>query len=170
MEPAHSVIGVCSMFGSFIKFHVVLPSPESELNSLSSPKRRRIDNPKSLPPLVANTRNRKDELYNSVIQHLSENGLGWHEPLKYGKFFVSDLCDLLWFIDGHHAVFLSRSYPIPTVFSKFVGFNRPELSKHWKRSISNMSRDKLLEHAATLQEHAVSSWMQQPYWTDFHNH
>ena len=32
-----------------------------------------------------------------------------------------------------------------------------------------MSRDKLLEHAATLQEHAVSSWMQQPDWIEFHN-
>lgn len=26
VEPAHFVIGVCSMFGSFIKFQVVLPS------------------------------------------------------------------------------------------------------------------------------------------------
>ena len=150
-------------------FQVVVPSRESEVNSLTSPKRRRIDNSKSLPPLVTTTRNRKDELYNSVIQQLSENGLGWHEPLKYGKPFVSDLCDLLWFIDGHHAVFLSRSCPIPAVFSKFVGFNCPELSKHRKRSVSNMSRDKLLEHAATLQEHAVSSWMQQPDWIEFHN-
>ena len=32
-----------------------------------------------------------------------------------------------------------------------------------------MSGDKLLEHAATLQEHAVSSWMQQPDWIEFHN-
>ena len=166
VKPAHSVIGVCSMFGSFVKFHVVVPHRESEV---TSPKRLRIENRKFLPPVLTSTRNRKDELYNSVVQQLSVDGLGWHEPLKYGKPFITNLCNLLWFIDGHHDVFRSRSCTIPTYFSKFVGFNRPELSKHRKRSISNMSREKLLEHAATLQEYAVSSWMQQPDWTEFHN-
>ena len=147
-QSRESVIGVCSMFGSFVKFHVVVPHRESKV---TSPKRLQIENRKFLPPVLTSTRNRKDELYNSVVQQLSVDGLGWHEPLKYGKPFITDLCNLLWFIDGHHDVFRSRSCTIPTYFSKFVGFNRPELSKHRKRSISNMSREKLLEHAATLQ-------------------
>ena len=51
------------------------------------------------------------------------------------------------------------------LFKSFVGFNKPELSKHRKRSISNMNRDKLLEYSAVLQEHVMSSWMQQSEWS-----
>ena len=101
-----------------------------------------------------------------MVQQLSEDGLGWHEPLKYGKPFVSDLCNILWFMDCYHDVFCSRSCAIHTYFSKFVGLNRPELSKHRKRSISNMSRKKLIEHATALQEY---SWMQQPDCIEFYN-
>ena len=50
----------------------------------------------------------------------------------------------------------------PCFFFKFAGYNRPELSKHQRRSASNTSREKLLEHATVLQEHAISSWIQQP--------
>ena len=166
VETSHSVVGVCSLFGSFVKFVVAsFDNYDSELEEIRPPpKRRQID--LSLPSLVA-SRNKKDALYNSVIQLLEEKGLGWTEPVKFGRPFVTDLSNLLWLIDGHHGVFSSRSGPIPLLFSKFNGFNRPEKSKHRKRSISNLSRDKLLEHAATLQEYATSSWIQQPEWCNF---
>ena len=122
---------------------------------------------KSLPSNIANEKNRKEKLYNAIIAFLNENQLGWREPDKYGKSFVGDLCSLLWFIDGHHEVFSSRSCPIPSFFSGFVGYNRPELSKHRKRSISNLSRNRLLEHATSLQDHATNSWIQQPEWATF---
>uniref|UniRef100_A0A1X7V0H4 Uncharacterized protein n=1 Tax=Amphimedon queenslandica TaxID=400682 RepID=A0A1X7V0H4_AMPQE len=64
---------------TIIEFHVVVPDHESEVNS---PKRLRIESRKFLPPLLTSTRNGKDELYNSVVQQLSVDGLGWHEPLK----------------------------------------------------------------------------------------
>ena len=63
-------------------FQVVVSSCESEVNYLTSPKCRQVGNSRSLPPLVTTTRNRKDELYKSVIQQLSENELGWHNHLK----------------------------------------------------------------------------------------
>lgn len=90
-----------------------------------------------------------------------------HDPEKYGSPFISDLTNLFWYIDGHHDVFSSRSCSIPLLFANFTGYNKQELSKHRKRSISNMSRDKLLEYASTLQQHATSSWMEQPHWATF---
>ena len=158
------------MFGSFIKFIVTsTEASDSDADKVSHSKRRRLDvlTEKSFPSYISPEKNKKDKLYNTIVKKLSEKNLGWMDPLKYGKPFVVDLCNLLWFIDGHHDVFASRSCPIPLFFSTFVGYNRPELSKHRRRSVSNMSRDKLLEHAATLQEHATSSWIQQPEWRIF---
>lgn len=118
-------------------------------------------------PKLVNERNKKDTLVNVIIAFCSDNGLTWQEPDEYGKPFVTDLCNLLWYIDGHHDVFSSRSCSIPTLFSKFVGFNIPERSKHRKRSPTNMSREKLLEYASVLQKYVLSSWMQQAAWVGF---
>ena len=85
--------------------------------------------------------------------------------LNYGKPFISDLCNVLWYVDGHHEVLASRSCPIPSLFKSFVGFNKPELSKLRKRSISNMSKDKLLEYSTVLQNYVLSSWIQQTEWS-----
>ena len=159
VEATHSVIGVCSMFGSFVKF--VVTNSSSETDEMHQSKRRRLEDPieptRCLPPYISPEKNKQDKLYNAVLQALSDEGLGWIDPLKYGKVFITDLCKLLWLIDGHHNVISSRSCHIPLLFSKFVGYNRLELSKHRRRSISNMNRDKLLEHAATLQDYATSS-------------
>jgi hypothetical protein len=70
----------------------------------------------------------------------------------------------LWYIDGHHASLASRSCPVPPFFSRFVGYNKPELSKHRKRSISNLSRDKIDEFTSLLQDYCTSSWMKQDQW------
>ncbi len=150
------------MFGCFIKF-VVTSHDSEEAEAVNLSKRRRLEDPgaptRSLPPYISQEKNRKDKLYNAILQALSEQGLGWIEPSRYGKTFIIDLCNLLWFIDGHHNVLSSTSCHIPLLFSKFVGYNRPELSKHRRRSVSNdsnLTRDKLLEYATTLQEHATS--------------
>ena len=41
------------------------------------------------------------------------------------------------------------------------------MSKHRKRSISNMCRDRLLELSSVLQDHVTSSWMEKSNWTTF---
>ncbi len=162
VETTHSVIGVCTMFGCFIKFVVTSLDSEEEV-AVNLSKRRRLEDPgaptRSLPHYISQEENRKDKLHNAILQALSEQGLGWIEPSRYGKTFIIDLCNLLWFIDGHHNVLSSH---IPLLFSKFVGYNRPELSKHRCRSVSNLTRDK-------LQEHATSSWINQPEWEVFRN-
>ena len=51
------------------------------------------------------------------------------------------LTDALWFLDGHQATFRDHSCDIPFVFNQFANFNRPELSKHRKRSSVSLSSE-----------------------------
>jgi hypothetical protein len=160
VKTSHSVVGVCSNFGSFVKFVVISVDSEEDLRL---PKRPRNDEDVagyviSVPSL------RKDGLYNSMVKFCSEHGIGWREPENYGKRFIQDLSNLLWYIDGHHHVLASRACLIPSLFSKSVGYYRPELSKHRKQSIFNLNRGKLLEYSSVLQEHVMSNWIQQPEW------
>ena len=166
-ESNHSVLDVCQMFGSFIKFLVSrIPDLDVETDIHHVSKRYKESTSGGIPATIKE-RNRKDSLYNELIMFCSTKNLQWQEPEKYGKPFLIDLCNTLWYIDGHHHVLKSRSCPIPSMFSQFVGFNKPELSKHRKRSISNMSQEKLTECALQLQEHAWSSWMQHTNWQSF---
>ena len=71
-------------------------------------------------------------MYNAIIQ-LCSNKWFWEEPERYGKPFVMDLCNIPWYIDGHHGVFSSRSCSIPDIFSSSNGYNKPELSQHRKK-------------------------------------
>ena len=111
VEVTHSVIGVCGMFGSFIKFVVMIPSTAAESlgngNTSKRPRARDEDdiNTKTLPPYIRNKRNRKDELYNSLIKFCADNELGWvGEPEKFGKQVITDLCNLLWYVTGYFRV------------------------------------------------------------------
>lgn len=62
VQKHHSVLGVCSMFGSFIKFTVVFPE-ESSTDTLTTPsKRRRLEDSsanKCVPKHITE-KNRKD--------------------------------------------------------------------------------------------------------------
>ena len=161
----HFVLGVCSMFGSFVKFVVtnsvielaVSTNINQDMCSASSG---------SLPTLIKE-KTRKDRMYNEILKFFSKHGLKWYDPEKYGRPFVGDLCNVLWYIDGHHDVFASRSCHIPPIFTHFVGFNRPELSKHRKRSVSNLSCDRLDEYCHSLQNHVMSCWIQRQEWMSF---
>jgi hypothetical protein len=120
----------------------------------------------NVPSLISKEKNRKDGLYNDLIKFCGSQKLGWENP-GVSKRFLTDLSSTLWYIDGHHRVLSSRSCTVPQFFSSFIGYNRPEKRKHRKSSISNLKRDKLSEHATALQEHVVSSWMQQNEWCAF---
>ena len=49
------------------------------------------------------------------------------------------MTDAFWIIDGHHQIFSNQGHRIPTVFGQFIGYNKPELSKHRKRHVDNLS-------------------------------
>lgn len=83
--------------------------------------------------------------------------LTMHQQIKWtqddigsGTHFVSLLTDVLWYADGHHDTLGSQSCPIPRVFQSFVGYNVPELSKHRKRALSNMSSIQLDSYSQQL--------------------
>ena len=152
------------MFGSFIKFVVVLVTDlTDEVPSLQKRPKVSESTTRGLPSHIAKEKYRKDQLYNAIIDLFCEQGLSWQEPETYGRQFIHHLSNLFWY----HEVLASRACQIAVCFSTFVGYNRPELSKHRKRSISNLSRDVLLEHATVLHDYAMSSWIQQPEWEAF---
>ena len=81
VESSHSVVGVCTNFGSFIKFVVIVVDPEeTDLQFIS--KQPRIACSRSFPSLISKDKNRKDGLYNAIVKFCSQN---WREPEKYGK-------------------------------------------------------------------------------------
>ena len=73
----------------------------------------------------------------------------------------------LWlYIDGHHHTFLVAGCPVPPFFNEFTGYNKPEASKHRKRSAVNMDAKSLRLHATALREFLVSSWIKQDKWKE----
>ena len=102
-------------------------------------------------PALLKEKARKGRLHNEIVKFLAINNVGWNDP-KYGKSFISDLCNVLCYVDGHHEILASRSCQSPSLFKSFKGFNKPELSKHRKKSISNMSKEKLLEYSTVITE------------------
>jgi len=85
--------------------------------------------------------NKKDKLYNAVVENLRQCGLQWRsdEVESIGVNFVKSLTEVLWYIDGHHDTFSTRGYHIPPCFTNFQGYNVPELSKQPKCAACNMS-------------------------------
>ena len=167
---------VCSLFGSHIKYLVRLQSlglddPNSSqavplrnaFTVLMSSSRAMKDCAK-LPSTIV-VRTKKDQLYNDVIAFLEKNRWEWTTGGEsYGKEFVQGLHETLWYLDGHHQIFADRSHPIPSLFKGFIGYNTPELSKHRKRSHTNMSSDALKSHACCLKAFLLSPWIKKPVW------
>jgi len=96
-------------------------------------------------PMRVQERNNKDKMYNAVLDLLDSKNLKFSssEVSTAGKTFVKTLADTLWYVDGHHETLNKQSCPIPDCFAKFVGYNKPEISKHRKRQHTNMSSDTL---------------------------
>ena len=94
------------------------------------------------PPLISQPRNKKDELHNAIIQFLEKNGLAWTSSevdCGVASTTVKTLTDVLWYVDGHHSKFSDRSCNLPSLFESFAGYNKPEMSKHRKRSTTTLS-------------------------------
>ena len=93
---------------------------------------------KPLPDSVP-VRTKKDELFNAIIAYLRETGMKWKgDGGRHGEPFVRALRDALWYVDGYFHILWEAGYPVPLNLAKFSGYNRPELSKHIKRQVSNM--------------------------------
>ena len=86
-----------------------------------------------------------------------------------GVNLVCTLRECLWYIDGRHVMIEHHSSPIPTTFSRFVGFSVPEKSMHQKRALGNMQHDILSGlHQSLFRLLQVPFW-QRDKWKELHN-
>ena len=83
---------------------------------------------------------------------------------SHGQQFITQLQESLWYIDGHHQTFADRYHPIPSLFEGFSGYNTPELSKHQKRSHTNLNADTLRSYARSLKGFLLCPWMKKQGW------
>ena len=114
-------------------------------------------------------RNRRHKLYNDIVKYLTSRGLTFKadEVDTSGNKLVHLLCDILWHIDGHHHVFMSRSVAIPMELEEFSNYNVPQLSKHRKRRTCNLSSDVLKQYALELSVILEESYWNRDRWCDF---
>ena len=113
-----------------------------------------------LPARVHNPVNR---LRNDIIDLLDQNYMVFKhsEAGCIGEQIVQAHTNILWYVDGHHEVLKSRACEVPSVFNGFVRYNVPEMSKHRKKHVGNMSGEVLQQHAKQL-----FLCLQVPCWKD----
>jgi hypothetical protein len=109
------------MFGSFIKFVVtVADSVDSPVAVCTIQNNSNC----SLPSFIKENTKKRLSIYNELLKFFENQGLNWDDAERYGQPFITDLCHVLWYLDGHHSVLASRSCPIPKLFSIFIGFKK----------------------------------------------
>ena len=89
---------MCNIFGSFIRLHVTEDRDDGECWVIEHS--RDSNGIHNFPPSVTE-KTRKDMLYNAIVQFCIRNNYSWEDPATYGKPFIIDLCNTLWYIDGH---------------------------------------------------------------------
>ena len=160
---------VCTVFGQHVKYIVTLSVREDAQSPCSSTtlqnafivlmgSQRAIDMVK-LPPKIQE-KNIKDKLFNDLVSFFESKRWKWSTGgQSHGQKFIAQFQECLWYIDGHHQTFADRCHPIPSLFEGFTGYNTPELSKHRKRSHTNLNADTLKLHAGNLKEFLLCPWM-----------
>ena len=88
---------ICSSNSENKYQEVDLSNQESALNRLMQESRQ------IKLPILRNTNNRKDLLFNDIIEMLQKENLGWNnnKHLIIGKDFVERITNLIWYIDPH---------------------------------------------------------------------
>ncbi|XP_066928996.1 uncharacterized protein [Clytia hemisphaerica] len=108
----------------------------------------------SLTLEIENPGTKKEKLFNEVLKMLKERSCRFpNKHFDVLKSFLNKLTDALWYIDGHKATIERESIrKIPEFFKTFEGYNKPELSKHRKRTIDNLSSKRLLQLSHSLKD------------------
>ena len=120
-------------------------------------------------PAEKPVRTNKDRLYNDILKFLHDQNLKWKENvISSGERFVNLLAQILWYIDGHHHLFDERSNTkLPQIFAQFQNYNKPELSKHRKRTLPNLCGTTTEQYANSLAACLQSSYWDNPSWKKF---
>lgn len=158
------LVAVVPSHGKYLQFKVNSSSSNhiDSLEELGSHKDLSF-----IPPI--NARNRKDSLYNRVIQFFNDMVVGGgflNEEMPLCKTLVKCVRDIFWYLDGHHYIFERISKPISSSFNCFSGYNVPELSKHRKRLTRNLSSDQLRSLLIDLSSILLESYWDRTGWID----
>ena len=159
MVDEQLIVNVCSTFGQHVKYTVLLSVVREDSNdtkfqvkplrnafTVMMASQRALDMAK-LPSKIQE-RNNKDKLFNDLVSFFESKSWVWSTGgVSHGQQFISRLLECLWYIDGHRQTFADCCHPIPCLFEGFSGYNASELSKHWKRSHTNLNADILRSHA-----------------------
>lgn len=137
--------------------HLCLPAVAPVINRsafellMNSAKRQENSN---IPALIQAPASKKEELRNAIFTLLVTKECNFPKGIgSVGNSFLDKLTNIFWYIDGHAKTMARESVSkLPTVFSKLNGYNCPELSKHRKRSIGNLSEEKLSTLIRELKE------------------
>lgn len=121
-----------------------------------------------MPDGFANPKTQKQKLTNKVLEFLVQNDCAWRsdEVTMSGGSLITALTDTLWTIDGHHQVLGSQGYRIPPLFAQFNGYNKPELSKHRKRQLENLSGSVLTSLSSHLFHCLQGSYWHRDGWKE----
>lgn len=120
---------VTSAFGQYIKFFVIIRCEEVACNPTRNPTRNAADvlmqtsmaSSCLAVPTRVSARNRKDDLYNAIVDLFEEKNLvlPQGDANMSGKHLVRALCNVLWYIDGQHETLSARNCRIPEIFLTF---------------------------------------------------
>ncbi len=116
-------------------------------------------------PFSVPVKTSKDKLFNDLVGLVKELGVQWRDPNAYATPFLKKLCETLWYIDGHHRTLSEHAPEVPSLFSRFNGYNCPEKHKHCKRALQNLRSSELRSHALTLQDVLQASWFKKASFT-----
>ncbi|XP_014677901.1 PREDICTED: uncharacterized protein LOC106817728 [Priapulus caudatus] len=117
-----------------------------------------------LPKRIETPRNQLDKLKNQLIDMFEDMALGWDTPNPSHMHAVTDLTNILWSIDGHHATLEARTHRLPAMFRELKGYNVPQASKHRKRAAENLKVSTLRKHVNTLKSMLSTTWIDRQRW------
>ena len=102
---------------------------------------------------------------NKLIELLEQKQLGWSPDCVQttGRKFVDLMTDVLWYTDVHAKTLESRSLAIPSLFSDFSGFNKPENHGHKQPP---MEATKLRTYSLNLFRISEEPWLNKTRWLE----
>ena len=151
------------LIGKYVKYYVradmtttqqerAICSPANAFKVMMDTSRTASKNSGQLS-LIANVRNNRDRLYNDMVSFIQTSSRKWQSSeISNGiaSRCVSTLRDALWYIDEMHDILNERFYKVPSVFSQFTEYSKPESHRHRKCTMLSMSREELLIKVKSL--------------------
>ena len=139
-----TTISDATLIGMYLTFLVtdmsVYDLPEQHSSNISAFSVLMAARDKKCFPEQREPKNASDRLRNSIIDWLTENDLGFSTDCvnDLGEQLVSTLCKTFWILDVHWKTLHDRGHSILDIFQRFQDYNKPEASKHRKRTFENL--------------------------------